>query len=119
MAYRKGAIKMKKNLNGKMSSMELDMIAGGAGYCYWAKVGNKYNYVCADRPLNRDEILKVWNHKGLGPMVLPPRTDERGNVLPQTQNVWRGEGLKAEHVEQFVQRNNQRFGGACNYIEFK
>lgn len=110
---------MKKIMTGKMSVMELDMIAGGVGFCYWAKDGNKYNYVCADRPLNRDEILQIWNHKGLGPMVLPLRKDERGNVFPQTQNVWRGQGLKAEYVEQFVKHNNQRFGGVCHYIEFK
>lgn len=110
---------MKKNMNGKMSALELDMIAGGAGYCYWAKDGNSYNYVCADRPLSRDEILQVWNYKGLGPMVLPARTDGKGNVFSQTQSVWRGQGLKAEYVEEFVKRNNQRFGGECHYIEFK
>ena len=110
---------MKKNMNGKMSAMELDMIIGGAGYCYWTKDGDKYNYVCADRVLNRNEILQIWGHSGVGPIVVPARADEKGNVLPQTQNVWRGKGLKAEYVEQFMQRNNQRFGGVCHYIEFK
>ena len=83
------------------------------------KDGNKYNYVCADRPLSREEVIQIWNHQGQGPMVLPARTDANGNVLSQTQNISIGRGLKEEYVGEFVKRNNQRYGGVCNYIEFK
>ena len=105
---------MKKNMNGKMDAAELDMVVGGAGYCYWQKDGNKYNYVCADRPLSREEVIQIWNHQGQGPMVLPARTDANGNVLSQTQNISIGRGLKEEYVGEFVKRNNQRYGGVCN-----
>lgn len=109
---------MKKNMNGKMNAVELDMIVGGVGYCYWQKEGNTYNYVCADRPLSRDEVIQIWNHKGLVPLLLPARTDEKGNVLPQTQNISLGRGLREEYVGKFMHDNNQRYGG-CHYIEFK
>lgn len=108
---------MKKNINGKMSAMELDMVAGGVGFCYYVKDGDKYNYVIANRALSRDEVIQAWNSNGLG-MSVPMKTDANGNVVSQRLTVSCGRGLKAEYVNEFVRRNNERFGG-CNYIEFK
>ncbi|WP_029541886.1 hypothetical protein [Selenomonas sp. AB3002] len=106
-------------LMGKMDEMELDAVVGGVGYCYWMKDGDKYNYVAADRPLSREEVIMVWNHNAMTPLMLPPRTDDKGNVLPGTQNVYKGKGLKQDAVEGFMKRNLERFGGECHYIEFK
>lgn len=108
--------KMKKNINGKMSDMELDMVAGGVGFCYYVKDGDKYNYVIANRALSRDEVIQAWNSNGLDMLALI-KTDADGNVVSQSLTVSCGR-LKAEYVNEFVRRNNERFGG-CNYIEFK
>ncbi len=109
---REGEIEMKKFMNGKMSAQELDVVAGGMGYCYWAKDGDKYNYVMATRPLSREEIIHAWNNNG----QLPLKADANGNV--QSQSVFIGRGLKEQYLSEFVKNNEQRFGG-CQYTEFK
>ena len=106
---------MKEMLDKKMSEQELDVVAGGMGYCYWAKVGNKFNYVLSTEPLDRKDVIDAWNSNG---QIMKLKKDANGKLVPQKISVHVGRGLPQSQVDAFVKRTNQKMGG-CQYIEFK
>jgi len=106
---------MEKKFTGKMGAEELDQVIGGAGFVYWTKAGDKFHVVAANRSLNRDEILEVWNSNG---MSVPVQKDKQGNVIPGSTKVSVHKSIDSSSVENLRKALEARYGN-CQYIEFK